>query len=101
MDWFVNLIGDQGLLPLFRALVVALVALPLVAAAAVAASGRAARRVALTLAVVELGLAALLVLVGARPVLADRGAQPPPDLAQTPPRFNPEFVPGAPDGASN
>ena len=83
------------ILPTFRILVLLLVALPLASAAVVPLFGRAARRVALLLALVHAGLTAAVVL-GAVQAGESRAAHLPPGRDFSVQRFVPEFVPGDP-----
>lgn len=75
---------------LFKGLTLALVVVPLGAAVIVAVSGRAARRVAMNLAFLQLGLTIVLV-AGTISTLSSRT----PLSAEATPQFRPEFVPGA------
>src|SRR5262245_50615232 len=82
-----------------RVLVLLLVLVPLVSAAVVPVFGRAARRVALWIALFHLGLTAAVVTMAipsldyrAKITARDRGDS-------TMQRFRPEFVPGDPAGA--
>ena len=82
-----------------RVLVLLLVLVPLASAAVVPAFGRAARRVALLIALVHLGLTAAVVAM-AIPTLdyrAEQGALNRGDASIQ--RFHPHFVPGDPAGA--
>lgn len=77
-----------------RVLVLLLVLLPLVSAAVVPAFGRAARRVALLLALLHMGVTAAVVAV-AIPFLDERGKTEATQRGdQVIPQFRPEFVPG-------
>ncbi|MBX9626442.1 MAG: NADH-quinone oxidoreductase subunit M [Gemmataceae bacterium] len=91
------------MIPTFRILVLLLVAVPLLSAAVVPLFGRAARRAALVLALLQAGLTAAVVLV-ALPVLNQRGESMMPDTpgrARPIQRFVPEFVPGDPGYRGN
>jgi NADH-quinone oxidoreductase subunit M len=82
-----------------RYLVLLLVVLPLLSAALVPLFGRAARRAALLLAILHLGVTAA-VMVPAVPLLTDRRDGPgnQPDAESV---FRPEFVPGSSLGSSH
>jgi NADH-quinone oxidoreductase subunit M len=79
---------------LFRVLVLLLVLLPLGSAAVVPLLGRAARRAALILALVHVGLTAAVAL-GAREAAVARAEQSPTGPIRVA-RFEPNFVPGDP-----
>ena len=83
------------ILPTFRILVLLLIALPLVSAAVVPLCGRAARRVALALALLHAGLTAGVVL-GAIQVLDQRADTLAATKLVDTHKFSPEFVPGDP-----
>ncbi|MBY0514376.1 MAG: hypothetical protein K2P78_10745, partial [Gemmataceae bacterium] len=83
----------------FRVLVLLVVLLPLAAGVVVPVFGRAARRVALVLALLHVGLTAGLVL-GAREVLLQRKDESGGEAGRVV-RFEPAFVPGDPGVSGN
>ncbi len=84
-----------------RVLVLLLVLVPLVSAAVVPAFGRKARRVALWISLVQLGLTAAVVTM-AIPTLDYRTEQKADERGDANiQRFHPEFVPGDPGGAGH
>ena len=86
--------------PTFRVLLLLVVLLPLASALVVPAFGRAARRVALILALLHLGVTAA-VAFGAVEALAVRAKSIDPGRDFTAQRFAPEFVPGDPGVAGS
>jgi NADH-quinone oxidoreductase subunit M len=81
--------------PTFRILLLLVVLLPLASAAVVCVCGRAARRVALILALLHLGVTAAVV-VGAVTTLDVRAASMAPSQLVASQQFEPAFVPGDP-----
>jgi NADH-quinone oxidoreductase subunit M len=86
--------------PLFRVLVLLVVLLPLLSAVTVPLFGRAARRVALLLALLHVGVTAAVV-VGTVPALAVRSQAMTTGRDLGPQRFDPAFVPGDPGVSGN